>query len=126
MVPGLILFEYVEVSSISDWVQIIVFSPVVGILYTCIVVLEIILVHLLLVGNMTAGVYSTKSWTYIRKWIFDLLSYLALHVIHTFYAMLYITPFLRALGMKIGQRCEVSTAIGMVHSLVEIDYLPDS
>jgi len=120
MVPGLILFEYVKVPSLSDWVQIIVFSPVVGILYTCFVVLEIILVHLLLVGNMTVGVYSTKSWTYVRKWIFDLLSYIALHVIHTFYATLYITPFLRALGMKIGHRCEVSTAIGMVHSLVEI------
>jgi non-ribosomal peptide synthetase-like protein len=74
MVPGLILFEYVKVPSISDWVQIIVFSPVVGILYTCFVVLEIILVHLLLVSNITVGVYSTKSWTYIRKWIFDLLS----------------------------------------------------
>jgi non-ribosomal peptide synthetase-like protein len=120
MVPGLVLFEYVQVPSISDWVQIIVFSPVVGILYTCLVVLEIILVHLLLVGNMTVGVYSTKSLTYIRKWIFDQLAYIAHHVIHTFYATLYITPFLRALGMKIGHRCEVSTATGMVHSLIEI------
>jgi non-ribosomal peptide synthetase-like protein len=70
---------------------------------------------------MKVGVYGTTSLTYIRKWIFDQLSHISLHVIHTFYATLYITPFLRALGMKIGHRCEVSTAIGMVHSLVEID-----
>ena len=32
----------------------------------------------------------------------------------------YITPFLRILGMKIGLRCEISTAVGMIPSLVEI------
>jgi non-ribosomal peptide synthetase-like protein len=66
------------------------------------------------------GVYSTKSFVYIRQWIFDRLSDIALHVVHTLYATLYVTPFLRALGMKIGHRCEISTAIGMIHSLVEV------
>ncbi|CAF1536387.1 unnamed protein product [Didymodactylos carnosus] len=69
---------------------------------------------------MTVGVYSTKSIIYIRKWTLDRLMDIALNVMHTFYATLCITPFLRALGMKIGHRCEVATAFGMVHSLVEI------
>jgi non-ribosomal peptide synthetase-like protein len=120
MVPGLTLFEYVNQPSISTWAQVCIFSPVIGILYTCLVVTEIIFMHHLLIRHMKVGVYSTNSFVYIRKWIFDQLSGIALHVIHTFYATLYITPFLRALGIKIGHRCEISTAIGMVHSLVEI------
>jgi non-ribosomal peptide synthetase-like protein len=120
MVPGLTLFEYLKISFISPWIQILIFSSVVGILYTCLVVIEIILTHYLLVRNMKVGVYSTNSFVYVRKWIFDRLSDIALHVIHTFYATLYITPFLRVLGMKIGPRCEFSTAIGMIPSLIEI------
>jgi non-ribosomal peptide synthetase-like protein len=120
IIPGLILFEYINTPSLSSWVQTIIFSPVVGILYTCLVILEIILMRYLLVRNMKVGVYSTNSFVYIRKWIFDRLSDISHHVIHTFYATLYIAPFLRALGMKIGHRCEISTAVGMVHSLVEI------
>ncbi|CAF4041777.1 unnamed protein product [Adineta steineri] len=121
IIPGLILFEYIDISSVSNWIQIFIFSPIVGILYTCLVIVQIIIVRYATVGTLSAGVYSTKSSVYIRKWTFDRLLDIALHVIHTFYATLYMTPFLRILGMKIGQRCEVSTAIGMVHSLVTID-----
>jgi non-ribosomal peptide synthetase-like protein len=120
MIPGITLFEYFDNPSFSPWVSVVIFSLVAGILYTCFVVLEIIFMHYLLVRNMKIGVYSTNSSVYMRKWIFNQLSNIALHVIHTLYATLYITPFLRALGMKIGDRCEVSTAVGMIHSLVEV------
>jgi non-ribosomal peptide synthetase-like protein len=73
-----------------------------------------------LVRNLKAGDYSTNSFVYIRKWIFDRLYGLALQVISSMYATMYMTPFLRILGMKVGRRCEISTATGMIHSLVEI------
>jgi non-ribosomal peptide synthetase-like protein len=121
MMPGLTLFEYFHRPSLSSWAQVVIFSPIIGILYTCLVVLEIIFMHYALIFNMKEGVYSTNSLTYIRQWLFSRLSDIALHVIHTLYATLYFAPFLRALGAKIGHRCEFSTAIGMIHSLVEVD-----
>ncbi|CAF1415111.1 unnamed protein product [Adineta ricciae] len=120
-IPGLILFEYVDLKPINDWVQVIIFAVPVGILYTCLVIVQIVVIRFLFIGTPTVGIYSTHSFVYIRKWLFDRIFNIALHIIHTFYATLYMVPFLRALGMKIGNRCEVSTAIGMVHSLVEID-----
>ena len=120
MIPGLTLFEYFNQPFLSPWAQVVIFSPAIGILYTGMVAMEIILLHFLLVRNVKEGVYSTNSFLYVRKWIFDRLLDIAQHVLHTFYATLYITPFLRVLGMKIGSRCEFSTAVGMTPSLIEI------
>ncbi|CAF1172236.1 unnamed protein product [Adineta steineri] len=121
IIPGLILFEYINLKSVRNWIQIFIFSPLVGILYTCLVIIQIIAVRYLIAGKPKVGIYSTKSLVYIRKWLFDGILAIALHIIHTFYATLYMIPFLRALGLKIGRHCEVSTAVGMVHSLIEID-----
>src|SRR5437588_395031 len=120
MIPGFSLLGYAMHPDTKSLVPVIIFPTLVGILYTCLVILEIIIMNYLLVRNLKVGDYSTNSFVYIRKWMFDRLSGLSLHVIYSLYATLYITPFLRALGMKIGRRCEISTAIGMIHSLVEI------
>ncbi|CAF1548716.1 unnamed protein product, partial [Adineta ricciae] len=120
MFPGLIFFDYIRWKALSPWLQVIYFSPVVGILYTCLIILEIVIVRFIFIGSIKEGVYSTKSWTFMRKWIFDQLFDVALDNIYALFATVYARPLLQAFGMKIGQRCEVSTASGMVHSLVEI------
>ncbi|UJR13147.1 hypothetical protein I4U23_000171 [Adineta vaga] len=120
MLPGLLLFDYVRLSSMSPWLQVLCFSPVVGILYTCLIIIEIIVIRFIFIGSIKEGVYSTNSLTFIRKWTFDQLFDVALENIYTVFATIYARPLLRAFGMKIGQRCEVSYASGMIHSLVEI------
>ncbi|UJR16975.1 hypothetical protein I4U23_003873 [Adineta vaga] len=121
IIPGLLLFEYIDIKSIDNTLEVFIFCPCVGILYTCLVIIQIIIIRYLITRKLEVGVYSTKSLIYIQKWLFDRVLEAALHVMHTFYATLYMVPFLRVLGMKIGRHCEVSTAIGMIYSLIEID-----
>jgi non-ribosomal peptide synthetase-like protein len=45
---------------------------------------------------------------------------LSLMILHSVYATIYVPYFLRALGVKIGRRAEISTARSMTHDLVEI------
>lgn len=46
----------------------------------------------------------------LRKWLVERLMDLALDVLHPVFATLYIVPFLKLLGVKIGKRAEASTA----------------
>jgi non-ribosomal peptide synthetase-like protein len=45
---------------------------------------------------------------------------MALRVLHTLFATLYLPPLYRAMGAKIGHRTEISTATNMTHDLLEI------
>ena len=120
MLPGLLLFDYVALTSISRWTQVLIMSPAVGVLYTVLIIIELLVVRLIFIGTLKEGVYSTKSYTYIKKWTYDQLFDMAVANIYTLFASIYAAPLLRALGMKVGERCEVSTTAEMVPSLVEI------
>ncbi|RYE36444.1 MAG: hypothetical protein EOP21_14850, partial [Hyphomicrobiales bacterium] len=50
----------------------------------------------------------------------DRLMAMSLVILHPVYATLYVVPFLRAVGVKIGHRAEVSTARGINYELTEI------
>jgi non-ribosomal peptide synthetase-like protein len=58
---------------------------------------------------MEEGRYPVDGSLYRRKWFFDQLMVLSLEVTATLYTTLYLRPWLRALGARIGPRSEVST-----------------
>lgn len=55
------------------------------------------------------GLYPLRSWFGLRKWFSDQLMTMSLNLTNTLYATLYLIPFLRLLGARVGKWSEVST-----------------
>jgi non-ribosomal peptide synthetase-like protein len=83
--------------------------------------LEIVVVKWLLLGRVRPGTYSLYSSFYLRQWFFDQLMDLSLDLLGPLYSTLYLAPWLRMLGAKLGRRAEVSTASATSPDLLEID-----
>jgi non-ribosomal peptide synthetase-like protein len=89
-------------------------SPLVALTFVinlCVVVWSL---KWLLLGRMKEGRFPVRGGYYVRMWFFDKLMDLSLEVIGTLYTTLYLRPWLRALGARIGPRSEVST-IRFIH-----------
>ncbi|MBH9818774.1 hypothetical protein FE535_19935, partial [Clostridioides difficile] len=55
-----------------------------------------------------------------RFWFVRQLGELALDLLHPIYATLYVRPWYQALGAKVGERAEISTATSVVPDLIEV------
>ncbi|PWN26758.1 Non-ribosomal peptide synthetase C-terminal [Jaminaea rosea] len=120
-IPGLMLFDLVDLSDIGMWGQVAVLSIPIAFAYQIIVYVQLIAFRwLFLGGRLREGTYRVYSTWYLRKWFVDRIMDLALDVLHPVFATLYIVPFLRLLGVKVGRRAEVSTARGLQFELLEI------
>lgn len=98
----------------------LVLTPILSLLYIVLVALEIVVLRWVILPRVKEGVYRTASVFYLRKWFVDQMMDLSLGVLHTLYASLYLAPWYRALGVKLGKRAEVSTASSVTHDLLEI------
>lgn len=116
--PGLI--GMIELDWASSGYGYIAWSPVLALTYVIGTCLFIVAVKWLLLGRVREGVRPLWSWFYIRFWFTQQLSELALDLLRPIYATLYVKPWYRALGAKVGPRAEISTATAVVHDLVEI------
>lgn len=122
-IPGLLLFEYIKVrihGRYHPFIQTAFIAPVVGVAYVLLVVAELFIFRWALLGKVKPGRYSTHSLFYIRRWFVDRLMDLSLNILRPVYASIYTPYFLRALGVTVGRRAEISTARNMTHDLVEI------
>ncbi|KAI4721128.1 Non-ribosomal peptide synthetase C-terminal [Aureobasidium sp. EXF-10727] len=119
-IPGLMLFDVLDLRHLSGWSQVAVLSLPIAFAYQILVFLQLLIYRHLFLGRLKEGTYSTYSVFYLRKWFIERLMDLALDVLHPVFATLYIVPFLRALGTKIGKRAEVSTARNVSFDLLEI------
>jgi non-ribosomal peptide synthetase-like protein len=119
-IPGLMLFDVLDIRSINGWQQTAILSVPIAFAYQILVFLQLLLYRHIFLGSLKEGTYSTYSFFYLRKWFIERLMDLALDVLHPVFATLYIVPFLRALGTKIGKRAEVSTARNVSFDLLEI------
>ncbi|CAO1638341.1 unnamed protein product [Parajaminaea phylloscopi] len=118
--PGLMLFDLVDLRSIGSWAQVAVLSLPIALAYQLLVFVQLIFWRWVMLGRLREGTYKVHSFWYLRKWFVERIMDLALDVLHPVFATLYIVPFLRALGVKIGKRAEVSTARGLQFQLLEI------
>ncbi|MCX6899649.1 MAG: peptide synthetase, partial [Verrucomicrobia bacterium] len=64
----------------------------------------------LLVGRVKPGRHEVFSFAYVRYWLADKLMELSLDLLSPLYATIYLNPWYRLLGVKLGRRTEVSTA----------------
>jgi non-ribosomal peptide synthetase-like protein len=82
---------------------------VAGPLFVFSVCLLVFLSKRLIMPTVRPGIYSLRSGFGLRKWLSDQIMALSLGLTNTLYATLYLVPFLRLLGARIGRWSEVST-----------------
>jgi non-ribosomal peptide synthetase-like protein len=117
--PGLIWLNYVTREYGGYWFLLL--APAVTLAFVLLMALEIVLVKWLLLGRVRPGTYDVHGWFYFRKWFVDQLMDLSLDLLGPLYATLYLAPWYRLLGAKLGRRAEVSTASATSPDLLAID-----
>ncbi|KAL2069947.1 hypothetical protein VTL71DRAFT_14627 [Oculimacula yallundae] len=119
-IPGMLLFDYVEISGMGEYVQTAIVCVPAAIIYIILTFIELIVLKWVVLGRVEERSYRTISVYFYRKWFVDRLMDISLVVLQPVYATLYVVPFLRCLGVKIGHGAEVSTARGINFELTEI------
>lgn len=120
-IPGLWLFLVVQLPEFSGWSRTAILAVPTSISFIIFVFLEMVVVRRILLPKLEPDVaYGVTSSTYLRKWLVDRTMDMSLVVLHPVYATLYVVPYLRALGVKIGRGAEVSNARGFTYDLTEI------
>ncbi|KXS95578.1 hypothetical protein AC578_3265 [Pseudocercospora eumusae] len=119
-IAGLSLFDAVDLRNMSGWAQVAVLSMPVAFAYQILIFTQLIIIRYMFLGRLKEGTYKIYSFWFLRKWFIERVMDLALDILHPVFASLYVVPFLRALGVKIGKRAEVSTARSLQFELLEI------
>jgi non-ribosomal peptide synthetase-like protein len=103
--PGLML-----VTHLGHWDEgfsFLVSSPLIALSFVVMFCLQIWIVKRLLVGRLREGRYPIGGSLYLRKWFFDHLMDMSLDVTESLYTTLYLRPWLKILGARIGRRSEI-------------------
>jgi non-ribosomal peptide synthetase-like protein len=116
--PGLIAL--IELDWATTGYAYILVSPLLATTYIVMMCVLTVAAKRLILGKVAAGTYSLGSWFYVRYWLVKQINDLALRLLHPIFATLYVIPWYRALGVKVGRRAEISTASAIVPDLVEI------
>ncbi len=82
--------------------------------------LQVWLYKWILLGKVKPGNYLVYSSFGLRKWWIDRLMSMSLEMMPTLYSTLYLLPWLRMLGARIGARTEISTATNITPDLLSI------
>jgi non-ribosomal peptide synthetase-like protein len=116
--PGLIALMELDWAT-TDYSYILI-SPLLAVTYVLMMCILTVAAKRLILGRVSAAVYRLDSWFYVRYWFVQQINDLALRLLHPIFATLYVIPWYRALGVKVGRRAEISTASAIVPDLVEI------
>lgn len=81
----------------------------------------VVLIKKLILPQVEPGTYAVESWYFLRKWMLDALMAISRVTAHTIYTTIYLPPWLRMLGAKIGKRAEISTVTQMTPDLTIIE-----
>ncbi|ARV58835.1 hypothetical protein BZZ01_09465 [Nostocales cyanobacterium HT-58-2] len=109
-----------QMYSISDEQHWLLFSPLIALSFVILMALQIAALKWLIVGRVKPGSCRLDSHRYLRLWYVDKLMALSLDIIRPLYATLYLLPWYRLLGAKLGWRAEISTPSSLVPDLVTI------
>jgi non-ribosomal peptide synthetase-like protein len=116
--PGIVVMN--QLNYIDPYYWYLCLSPLVGVSFVVLLCLEIAALKWLLLGRVKPGRYALHSWYYLRKWFVDQTMDLSLDVIGPLYGSVYLTPWYRLLGAKVGNGAEISTASFISPDLLSI------
>jgi non-ribosomal peptide synthetase-like protein len=118
LLPGMLAL--VELAGRFGWQRSLLAAPLVAVSFVVLLALEIAAFKWLLLGRVKPGRYPLHGGFYLRKWFVDQLMGLSLDVLGPLYATLYLAPWYRLLGAKLGRDAEVSTACSASPDMLQI------
>jgi non-ribosomal peptide synthetase-like protein len=104
--PGLFL---IALAARGDLLRALALAPVAAVVYVFTACALVAAGKWLVMPRARPGIYPIDSAFGLRKWLADKLMTTSLTVTYTLYATLYVIPWLRLLGARVGPRAEVST-----------------
>lgn len=107
VIPSIVLIAVVTLRAGLVWG--FASSLLAGPLFVLSVCTVVLLGKFLAMPKIRPGIYPIRSGFGVRKWLVDHIMAMSLGLTNTLYATLYLIPFLRALGARIGRWSEVST-----------------
>ena len=116
--PGIVLMN--KLNYLDPYYWYLLLAPLVGLSFVVLLALEIAVVKWLLLGKVKPGRYPLHSLYYLRKWFVDQTLDLSLDILGPLYASVYLPPWYRLLGAKLGYGAEVSTASFISPDLLSI------
>ena len=117
--PGMMLMNHLNY--LDEYYTYLVLAPLVGLSFVVFLCLEIACFKWLLLGRVKPGRYPICGSFYLRKWFVDQLLDLSLDFLGPLYASVYLAPWYRLLGAKLGHMTEISTASFISPDLLSID-----
>jgi non-ribosomal peptide synthetase-like protein len=109
-----------ELNYLDPYYWYLLLAPLVGLSFIVLLALEIAAIKWLLLGKVKSKSYPLHTFYYLRKWFFDQTMDLSLDVLGPLYASVYLTPWYKLLGAKLGRGAEVSTASFISPDLLSI------
>jgi non-ribosomal peptide synthetase-like protein len=96
-------------------------APLAGACFIVCVITEVAVFKWLLIGRARAGRYPVHGWFYIRNWIVEQLLAFSVDVAGPLHSTIFLKPWYRALGAKLGRFVEISTASTTTPDLLDIE-----
>jgi non-ribosomal peptide synthetase-like protein len=118
-VPGLALL--VRIDPFEDPLLYLAAMPVAGGAFILVFAAEVVVLKRLLVGRVRPCSFPEHGTTYFRHWVADQLVTMSLDHAGQVRATLYLPPWYRALGARLGKFVELSTATSAPPDLLTID-----
>jgi non-ribosomal peptide synthetase-like protein len=117
-VPGILFLVYLNL--LAHPLLYLAAAPFVGASFVLLFTTEVVIVKWLLIGRVRPGTYPVHGSFYLRSWIVDQLLSQSLDVAGQLHATLYLAPWYRALGARLGRFVELSTATTTPPDLLEL------
>jgi non-ribosomal peptide synthetase-like protein len=118
LAPGIVILA--QLDPLGQPLVFLVATPLVGLSFIVGVTTATVLAKWLLVGRARAGSYPVHGSFYMRNWVVEQLLDLTVEVAGALHATLYLAPWYRAFGARVGKLVELSTARSSTPDLVEI------
>jgi non-ribosomal peptide synthetase-like protein len=125
--PGIVAMN--QLNYLDEYYWYLSVAPLVGLSFILLLSLEIVAVKWLLLGREQPGTHRLHTFRYLRRWFFNQTMHLSMDVLGPLYASIYLAPWYKMLGAKVGHDAEVSTASYVspdLLSLAEGSFIADS
>ncbi len=119
ILPGVLVL--IRIDPVAHPFTYAVSVPLMGATFTILIMLEVVIVKWLLVQRVKPGTYRVHGSFYIRSWLVEQLYSLSLDLTAQLRATIYLAPWFKALGAKLGHNVELSTATTPAPDLLTIE-----
>jgi non-ribosomal peptide synthetase-like protein len=116
--PGIVVMNELNYLDPGYWYLLL--GPLAACSFVVFLCLEIAGIKWLFLGRVQPGTYPLLSWYYFRRWFVDQTMDLSLDILGPLYASVYLTPWYKLLGAKLGKEAEISTASFISPDLLDI------